>query len=573
MKKNLLRALCFAFVLTLCIPMVACDMQFGGLVGELLENMTLPAQDELLEEWSSDLYNNVEDILPEIQTAIGTGWDDYYTEIDTMYPPDEIPDYTDYPETTEPFYDEITTEPPIVIDPVTTFIAFDECAPVIGNQDGDLFFTPGQSATWNNVATVKDYNVEFIRVWGWVSFFSEKIGEFGYQIDDNDPVYDSAFAWETEQPVIDASLAMGGKTGSRMKIMVPVRDLSGEHTVKALVKDAAGTVEVITEFTLNKAVDPNAPVFFVPAADMASSIPGSPDIVDAVLSNDRSYVTVTTGQVGDPYYQMPMINKNKGYVAKYVVIKYRTLSDTIRGESFIGSGAGPCGQGDHIPYEMINDGRWHLAILDLSQAPAIVDGAINYLRLDFFAGGQDNVIDLAYVAAFNSEQAAIDYDAKLDYIYPDIYNVPQELWTVSGHFQGVYSIAGNTGNEAILYAAGIESGALLHQGYIGVGELDLSKYSKAIIYYGNDSSQVTIDNYKNNENNRIMLCKEDQAMTFSPTPDNVIAGSTYMPKGWQLVAIEIDLTDVDYSGPVYITYDTLPGNIMAVGKIEFVYNN
>ena len=35
-------------------------------------------------------------------------------------------------------------------------------------------------------------------------------------------------------------------------------------------------------------------------------------------------------------------------------------------------------------------------------------------------------------------------------------------------------------------------------------------------------------------------------------------------------AQEIDLTGVDYNGPVYVTYDTLPGTFMLIGAIEFI---
>ena len=31
-----------------------------------------------------------------------------------------------------------------------------------------------------------------------------------------------------------------------------------------------------------------------------------------------------------------------------------------------------------------------------------------------------------------------------------------------------------------------------------------------------------------------------------------------------------DLTAVDYNGPVFVTYDTLPGTFMLIGAIEFV---
>lgn len=37
-----------------------------------------------------------------------------------------------------------------------------------------------------------------------------------------------------------------------------------------------------------------------------------------------------------------------------------------------------------------------------------------------------------------------------------------------------------------------------------------------------------------------------------------------------VTAIEIDLTGVDYEGPVFVTYDTLPGTFMLFSSIEFI---
>jgi hypothetical protein len=54
----------------------------------------------------------------------------------------------------------------------------------------------------------------------------------------------------------------------------------------------------------------------VPAADMASSIPGSPGINGATLSADGTYVTIDSIGNADPYYQLPMLNQ-KGITGKF----------------------------------------------------------------------------------------------------------------------------------------------------------------------------------------------------------------------------------------------------------------
>ena len=305
----------------------------------------------------------------------------------------------------------------------------------------------------------------------------------------------------------------------------------------------------------------------VPAADMASSIPGSPGINGATLSADGTFVTIDAIGQGDPYYQLPMLNQ-KGITGKFVAIKYRTTSTSYTtSEMFVGSGAGPNGQGDNIRFELTCDGKWQLAIVDLSAASAVVDNVINYLRWDPFAGSSDATIDMAYIGVFASEADALAYDATVAGLYVDTLNVPTTDWTVTGHKTGIQD-----SSDGMVAAGGVEFGALLHQGYISLGEINLAEMSKVVIYFGIDGSQVTIDRYDANPANRIILTSADQAMTMSPTEDVVLAANTYSELGWAVHAIEIDLTGVDYNGPVYVTYDTLPGTFMLISSVEFTYD-
>ena len=180
----------------------------------------------------------------------------------------------------------------------------------------------------------------------------------------------------------------------------------------------------------------------VPAADMASSIPGSPGINGATLSADGTFVTIDTIGQGDPYYQLPMLNQ-KGIVAKYVAIKYRTTSTSYTiSEIFVGSGAGPNGQGDNIRFDLNCDGNWNLAVIDLSEATAVVDGVVNYLRWDPFAGNADATIDMAYIGLFTSYEDIFAYDETVADIYRDVPNhadVTVELGnrTDGGPYSGV----------------------------------------------------------------------------------------------------------------------------------------
>ena len=145
------------------------------------------------------------------------------------------------------------------------------------------------------------------------------------------------------------------------------------------------------------------------------------------------------------------------------------------------------------------------------------------------------------------------------------WNVPIDSWTVSGHNPHIQDTS-----NGMVAAGGVEKGALLHQGAIGVGTVDLSKYSKVILMWGCDNSQTTVDRYNANAHNRIMLTRVDTDGQMSPESKDIIAYANYNLGGWRVQAIEIDLSKVNYKGPVYITIDALPGTFALFSSIEFV---
>ena len=150
----------------------------------------------------------------------------------------------------------------------------------------------------------------------------------------------------------------------------------------------------------------------------------------------------------------------------------------------------------------------------------------------------------------------------------DNYNVPQDQWTVTGHCPGLVGSEGH-GNSGMVAAGGVESGALLHQGSIYLGEIDLSIYEKVVIMWGCDNSGVTQGHYDASANNRIMLVSAEVSGT-APAEGTVIAGGTYELHGWAVQAFEIDLTEIDYNGPVYVCIDTLPGTFALFSSVEFI---
>ena len=57
---------------------------------------------------------------------------------------------------------------------------------------------------------------------------------------------------------------------------------------------------------------------------------------------------------------------------------------------------------------------------------------------------------------------------------------------------------------------------------------------------------------------------------MSPAAETIIAGGTYELKGWAVTAFEIDLTGIDYNGPVWLAIDALPGTFALFASVEFI---
>ena len=266
-------------------------------------------------------------------------------------------------------------------------------------------FTPGQSASWDLIVNC-DFSATELTYWGWIGATGEAIGQFGYQVNGGEAIYNDEWAWATEQPVIDAAAGTGATVASRMKITISLAGIGGEgNVITVLYKNDQGEAVVLGEFVVNR--------------------------------------------------------KNA---------------------------------------------------------------------------------DL---------------------------NVPQDQWVITGHMPQIVT-PDHASHGGMIAAGGVESAALLHQGSIYLGNLDLAKYSKVVIMWGSDASQVTIDAYNANANNRFALVNADKNGVMSPDEATIIAAATYELHGWAVAAFEIDLTNVDYSGDVYLTHDSLPGGFALVYSVDFI---
>ncbi len=141
---------------------------------------------------------------------------------------------------------------------VVTHQSFDQLYTGTGSADeatnGGLdLFAPGKSAEWDFIADLTNSDATILTYWGWVAVKGE-VGQFGYMIDDNAPIYNNEWTHATEQPVIDAALANGGDIGSRMKIAIDLSGLIGEHSVRVLYKNADGAEVTLCLFTVKLAL-------------------------------------------------------------------------------------------------------------------------------------------------------------------------------------------------------------------------------------------------------------------------------------------------------------------------------
>lgn len=101
---------------------------------------------------------------------------------------------------------------------------------------------------------------------------------------------------------------------------------------------------------------------------------------------------------------------------------------------------------------------------------------------------------------------------------------------------------------------------LIYQGALHLGSIDLSKYKKVTVTYSTSASPATIADYETTKK-RAMLVNTDTKGDLSPFDDFIVASATYTIPAttWMLTTVEIDLTNVDYSGDVYLTFDFTEG--------------
>ena len=437
----------------------------------------------------------------------------------------------------------------------------------------------------------------YISFRGWANPDGVEIDSFGYQINDEAPIFDNSFVvYESELSEI-----LGSDAVRRFEnIMIPVADLAaGSYHITLLVKDTDGIIYSMNtgfggDFSIEKTENTAEDSLFVSQA-VITGIRG--------YGNAYSWADMSFGQrydfgenVLESISIMDMATYEDGGVNTWVVKVWQwngTYEDTVISTPlYVVYGE------DHannttltikIPTELCITGDVYYEIEYLSGSKFFTGwDAAEWVSPDVQTYVSGVLTPGTYVSSFFVRVPFVPTEPE-DPNEPELpdgpvlpdeperpeppalgnYNIPMDLWFVSGHKPGITSWI-DPEHGAMVNAGYLDNGALLHQGSIGVGEIDLSKYSHVIVYCGCDNSFITQDLYANSTNNRIILSKADTHMTDSPAEEDIIAATTYTLHGWVPEAVVIDLTGIDYNGPVYITYDTLPGTFMLFSSIEFV---
>ena len=299
---------------------------------------------------------------------------------------------------------------------IVKHLSFDQLYVGPTNQNGNVF-SPGKEADWNKIAVI-DSSVPQLYFWGWIGYV-DNLGQFGYQIDCDAPVFDATYTVEAEEGVVSAAAGTGATGASRMRICITTAGLTaGVHTVNALYKNTAGEIVALSTFKILITDDAGANATdFYSASDLVSK-----GATNATVTAGDGYAHVV-GNDGVGGKNDPKITLTSDGFSDFVVIKYKTNAESyglnydgyflLNGNKFIGNR-----KNSNNWFEYYTDGEWHYLVLDLRKNKAndsasanvdVNDGAelttVEFVPFDY-AGNKsgkktaDEYIDIAYIAFY-----------------------------------------------------------------------------------------------------------------------------------------------------------------------------
>ena len=213
--------------------------------------------------------------------------------------------------------------------------------------------------------------------------------------------------------------------------------------------------------------------------------------------------------IGDTTYRTVV---NSG---AYIAYMYRKAADAPADnvDLFLNStNSGPTGSGDSISsLNYVNDGKWHLMIVDLSAImnksnAAYYDPAtgVSSLSIDWFnKGGRtagSTYVDVALVAMFDSESQAIEYFADYfekynvtscghDYTSSSAYVTDGKDSTDTALYAGICRACGQADNKAAPFVVNIESvtSSNTFSGHVLVRTVEMYTYKTGAYNYDGDT--------------------------------------------------------------------------------------
>ena len=298
------------------------------------------------------------------------------------------------------------------------------------------------------------------------------------------------------------------------------------------------------------------------------------------LSKDGSYVTLTTDDAvqGTDYCWYFAFAGLPGYeliASPYMVVKYRTTATNIdKQEMFIQTGTISFGwdvSNIQFTEKMVCDGNWNYLYINFEDYGVTDASTMNILRFDFINGAPSgSTIDIEYINFYKTAEDAIASTKE-----PKVFADPSDYVKVSNE---VYLATADDASFAPIVNAinsfnsdkqiG-ENGryAINNNGWLWLSDmdttLDLSKYSKMIITYTCDTSEVTKSGYNDNTNKFELLNFNGTLATGVYTLDH---------SSWCWNTCEIDLTGVDHNGEVLLRMCNggIPGTWYVIESIVLV---
>ena len=490
------------------------------------------------------------------------------------------------------------TEPEVTGPGKLVYVSNDELRYLnnMGDEVGCAYEAGGYDAWTTRTLTVGKDQVAVFVDWGWAAVDSVSY-EFGYIVN-GASFFSESYAREPEAEVVAAATQKGAGNCARFCGGLTVEALRiGENAVQFCVRLDEGVVCVLREYTVNLSRNPvRLDGSFWQVEMELWEVSGHKSGITSATDPTHGGMVAAGGVDKGALLHQGAVGIGTVDLSKYdsIIVYYGCDASAVTQGYYNDNphnrilitkadtdGKNSPDAGDILAYADYTLYGWTPYGLEIDLTGVNYKGPV-YITVDTLPGTFMLITSIELIGS-GKDTGSDDDDTPDKPIIPDtpdvpdtpvtpevgVYAPPLSDWEVSGHKPGI-TPATNPTHGGMVAAGGVSEGALLHQGAIGIGTVDLSKYDKIIVYYGCDASSITQNHYNASAHNRIMITKADTDGRNSPDDGEIIAYANYVLYGWTPYGLEIDLSGISYEGPVYITYDTLPGTFMLITSIELV---